>query len=172
MNLYMVGSLSLLAAAAVIYRGIRRLPGDTPWTIARQVLTGLLVFGLIGPLIGMVVVKILIPIPQLEWNFGGVQISYLIGGLPAMLCGVTAGTLKPNRPARALWPAMALTWAAGALYGFAFVLSIIGVDRVSSVGDAVRAGALPGLTAAIVCGLVFFGWPTTSNPGPAASTAD
>lgn len=159
MNLYLVGSIASVAAAAVITRALRRLPGDTPWTIARQVLTGLLIFGLIGPVIGMVVVKILIPLPQLEWNLDGVQISYLFGGLPAMLCGVTAGALKPTRPTRASWPVVMLTWAAGAAYGFAFLLSIIGMDRMSAAGDAIRAGALPGLTAAILCSILFFGRP-------------
>lgn len=163
MKLTLLGLIVLLAAAAVIHRSLRRDDGDTPLTLARQVLAGLLIYGLVGPLIGLVIVKLLIPIPQLTWDVDGVQIAYLIGGLPAMMCGVTAGAVKRRPPASASWPRFTLVCASGAVYSFAMLLSIIGVDRMSAAGDAIRAGAIPGLVAAIVCSLLFLRTPAKAG---------
>ncbi len=84
--------------------------------------------------------------------------------MPAVLCGVTAGAFKA---ARTSWRTPAWICVAGALYGFLFILSVFGAHRLGYVIDAAKAGALPGLAAAIVCTLLFYGRPQQAI-GPAA----
>ncbi|CAB3657902.1 MULTISPECIES: hypothetical protein [Achromobacter] len=164
MNLYLVGVIVLLAAAAVIYRCLHRRPDDTPGSITRTLITGALLYGVIGPPVGLLVVTLTMSIPQLMRDLEGLQVAYLVGGLPAVMCGVTAGALKPARSssswsAESTWPAFALACAAGAVYGFALVLAIVNSDSLRFAGEALRAGAAPGLAAAAVCTLLFHGRP-------------
>lgn len=160
MNLYLVGVIVLLAAAAVVYRCLHRRPDDTAWSITRTLLTGALLYGVIGPPIGLLVVTFTMPIPQLMRDLDGLHVAYLVGGIPAVMCGVTAGALKP---AHAAWAPFALACAAGAVYGFALVLSIVSTDSLRFAGEALRAGAAPGLAAAAVCTLLFHGRPGKTN---------
>jgi hypothetical protein len=164
MNQFLLALIVLLAAASVVYRYVRRRPHDTGRAIARDVLAGVAVYGLIGPLIGLLVVTFPISLPATLFSLDGVRTAYLFGAMPAVLCGVTAGAFKA---ARTSWRTPAWICVAGALYGFLFILSVFGAHRLGYVIDAAKAGALPGLAAAIVCTLLFYGRPRQAS-GPAA----
>ena len=156
MNLLLLALIVLLAGASVVYRCVRRRPQDSGRAIIRDVLAGVAVYGLIGPLIGLLVVTVTISLPATLFSLDGKRQAYLFGAMPAVLCGVTAGAFKP---ARTSWRTPAWVCVAGALYGFVFILSVFGAHRLGYVIDAGKAGALPGLAAAIVCTLLFYGRP-------------
>lgn len=156
MNLILLVLIALLAAASVVYRCVRRQPRDTGRSIARSVLAGALAFGLIGPPIGWLVVMATMTLPVTLYGFDGLRAAYLFGVAPAVLCGVTAGALKLSQPS---WPRLAWVCAAGTAYGFLFLLAAFGTARLAYAVDAIKAGALPGLAAAVVCTLLFHGVP-------------
>lgn len=156
MNLFLLGAIALLAAASVVYRCLRRKPGDTNRSIVRDVLAGAVVYGAIGPVIGLLEILLTIPIPDSLRSLDGVRAAYLFGATPAVLCGVTAGAFKPERLS---WRPFSLACVAGALYGFIFMLSVLGMDRRAYVANAFQLGALPSLAAAVVCTLLFHGRP-------------
>lgn len=156
MNLLLLVLIALLAAASVVYRCMRRQPGDTGRSITRKVAGGALAYGLIGPAIGLPVVMGTMTLPASLYSFDGLRAAYLFGAAPAVLCGVTAGALKL---AHASWSRMAWVCAAGTAYGFLFMLAVFGTARMAYVIDAVKVGALPSLVAAVVCTLLFHGVP-------------
>ncbi|MGH8818794.1 MAG: hypothetical protein ACREX5_19525 [Achromobacter pestifer] len=156
MNLLLLASIAVLAVASVVYRCLRRQPHDTNRSILRNVLAGVAVYGLVGPAIGLLGAIAILYIPDSLYSFDGVRAAYLFGATPAVLCGLTAGAFKP---AQAAWRPFAWVCGAGALYGFFFMLSILGMDRIGYVVEAFKAGALPGFAAAVVCTLLFHGRP-------------
>lgn len=153
----------LLAAASVAYRCLRRQPDDTGRSITRDGVGGALIYGLIGPAIGLPVVMGTMTLPVSLHSFDGLRAAYLFGAAPAVLCGVTAGALKL---AQASWPRLAWVCAAGTAYGFLFMLAVFGTARMAYVIAAINAGALPSLVAAAVCTLLFHGVPWKPRATP------
>ncbi|MFY0476265.1 hypothetical protein [Achromobacter marplatensis] len=163
MTLILLVLIALLAAASVAHRCLRRQPGDTGRSITRNVIAGALTYGLIGPAIGLLVVMGTMTLPVSLYSFDGLRAAYLFGAAPAVLCGVTAGALKP---AQSAWSRLAWVGAAGTAYGFLFMLAVFGTARMAYVIDAFKAGALPSLAAAVVCTLLFYGVPGKPRATP------
>ncbi|MDX3984650.1 hypothetical protein YH64_023660 [Achromobacter sp. LC458] len=154
MNVFLLGFPAVMTAAILIYRVARRHPAEPYRLLGLRVVTGGLLYAAIGPLIGLAVVPLVVKIPDSLQNLEGVWAAYLLGGLPALCCGMTAGALKRSAPS---WPVFAAVCGAGALYGFVFMLQLTGVDRLRSISDSLQIGALPSLVAAIAGSLLFLG---------------
>ncbi|CAB3864317.1 hypothetical protein [Achromobacter piechaudii] len=152
MNLFLFGFPIVMTVAVIVHACLRPRPGDTTRKLALRVLAGGLLYGAIGPALGLAVVPLTLTIPDSLQNITGLQVAYLIGGIPALMCGMTAGALK-RVPFD--WSVPAAVCGAGALYGYVFMLPIVGVDRIRSWTEALQIGALPGLAAAALCSIPF-----------------
>lgn len=158
---YGFGALLLaLTLGSIVYRRVRRSPGDTGRALARDLFAGAAVFAFVGPGVGMIVVAAVMTaavrsMDSLMMALYGLPWSYIYGLVPALLCGMTAGALKPAAPS---WRANLRMGAVGALYGFAFMLMFVGRDMAwRELGFPLVVGALPGAAGAVVAARVFYG---------------
>lgn len=83
---------------------------------------------------------------------------YIFGFVPALLCGVVAGALRPAHPS---WRACAGMALVGAVYGFVFLLGFISHNRPwqEDFGFPLTVGAAPGALSAFVCARLLYGKP-------------
>lgn len=164
--IYILGGLLLaFTLAAVVYRRRQRRPEDSGRAISRDMLSGAAIFAFVGPAIGMLVIAVTISIgaqdPEtLLFGLYGLPWAYLFGGVPALLCGMTAGALKPVAPS---WLAILRMGVIGSAYAFVFLLTF-GRDRsLASLGFPLFMGALPAAIAGLVCARLLYGRPAANR---------
>ncbi|UAN04209.1 hypothetical protein [Achromobacter mucicolens] len=161
--IYFVGALLLACTlAAAVYRRMQRRPADSGRAMSRDMLAGAAIFAFMGPAVGMLVMAVVISIgaqdPELLlFGLYGLPWAYLFGGIPALLCGMTAGALKPAAPS---WLAILRMGLIGAAYAFVFLLTFGTRDRsLAALGFPLFMGALPAAVAGLACARVLYGKP-------------
>ncbi|MFY0476583.1 hypothetical protein [Achromobacter marplatensis] len=184
MRLFLVLGLLLLGIlAAVGYRFRRPRPDDTRRRIVSDLVAGGIMYAFVAPAVGGVALMIGVAIVTLEGQnlitaIFGLPWFYVFGIVPALLCGIVAGALKPVRPT---WPALGMMTGVGALCGFLF-LSGFGSREFqwTELLFPFVVGALPGMVGAFLCTVWFYGWPgrgrastvDTANTADTVSTAN
>ncbi|MGB3432885.1 hypothetical protein [Achromobacter sp.] len=172
-----VGILLLGVFAAIAYRWKRQRAADASGRrLGSDLLAGGALFGVAAPAIGGagVITGLTLATRDPEtllMLLYGLPWFYLFGFVPALLCGVVAGAL---RPARSSWLACAGMAAIGALYGFVFLLGFGIHDRPwqELLGFPLTVGAAPGAVSAFLCARTFYGKPRgRSAPGGDAPQA-
>lgn len=163
MRPYLVLGLLLLGTlAAVAYRFRHPKPDDTRRRIVSDLVAGGLMYAFIAPAIGgaalMLALSAVTRDPQnLVVAVLGLPWFYVFGIVPALLCGIVAGALKPVLPT---WPALGMMTVAGGLYGFLFLAAIGSQDfRWADLLFPLSVGALPGIVGSLLCTYWFFGRP-------------
>ncbi|MGE8658875.1 MAG: hypothetical protein ACN6O8_19205 [Achromobacter sp.] len=160
MLLFSIGALALLSLAVLAWRIVRRPPGQTPGGIARAAAGGAALHLFMGPPIGVLVLWLMLSVAarsaeHLVTSILLIPWSYLVGGVPALLCGLVAGACTP---AAVSWRSYCGTALLGGLYGTVFILGV-----AMREGDWIAltfpllAGGVPGLIAGAVCGRVLYG---------------
>lgn len=170
--IYILGALLLaLTLAAVVYRRRQRRPADSGRAIAGDMLAGAAIFAFVGPAAGMIVIAVTVSIAardpeSLLFGLYGLPWAYLFGGIPALVCGMTAGALKPASPS---WMAIVRMGIIGAGYAFLFLATFGGPDRVQDgMTFALYMGALPGAVAGLLCARILYGR-TGRKAGPGST---
>lgn len=163
MRLYLVLGLLLLGiAAAVVYRLRRPRPDDTRRRIISDLVAGAIMYAFTAPAIGGIALMIGVAIATLEAQnlmtaIFGLPWFYVFGVVPALLCGIVAGALKPARPS---WGALGTMTVAGGLYGFLFLAGFGSREfQWTELLFPAFVGALPGMVGAFLCTVWFYGWP-------------
>ncbi|MFD4838497.1 hypothetical protein ACFWP0_13400 [Achromobacter sp. NPDC058515] len=158
---YAFGALLLaLTLGAAVYRRMQRRPGDSARAMAGDMVAGAAIYAFVGPAVGMAVIALITAIAarsleSLMMALYGLPWSYLFGIVPALLCGLAAGALKPLAPS---WRANLRMGLLGALYGFAFILVFAHRDLSwSKLGLPLYMGALPGAAAGLICARLLYG---------------
>ncbi len=161
--IYLFGALLLgCTLAAAVYRRLQRRAEDSGRAMSRDMLAGAAIFAFMGPAVGMLVMAVTIAIgsqdpEMLLFGLYGLPWAYIFGGIPALLCGMTAGALKPIAPN---WLAILRMGLIGAAYAFIFLMTFGGQDRtLKSLGFPLFMGALPAAVAGLLCARVFYGKP-------------
>ncbi|MBB1592620.1 hypothetical protein [Achromobacter sp. UMC46] len=161
-----LGALLLATLAAVARRFWRPRPDDTRRRIFSDLLAGGIIYAFAAPAIGGIgVVLALAAItldPQtLMMMLYGLPWFYLFGAVPALLCGVVAGALRPARPA---WRDYARLALVGGLFGFSFLAAFTHRDMEwSDLMFALCVGGLTGLVSAFLCAYWFYGKPQLAD---------
>ena len=163
MRPYLVLGLLLLGTlAAVGYRVRHPKPGDTRRRILSDLAAGGIMYAFVAPAVGgatlMLALSAVSRDPQnLMLTVLGLPWFYFFGIVPALLCGIVAGALKP---ARSTWPALGMMTAAGGLFGFLFLAAFGSRDFTwTDLLFPLSVGALPGIVGALLCTYWFFGRP-------------
>ena len=154
--IYLIGALLLACTlAAAVYRRMQRRPADSGRAMSRDMLAGAAIFAFMGL---AVVISIGAQDPELLlFGLYGLPWAYLFGGIPALLCGMTAGALKPAAPS---WLAILRMGLIGAAYAFVFLLTFGTRDRsLAALGFPLVMGALPAALAGLACARVLYGKP-------------
>lgn len=165
--------LLALTLAAALYRHRQRRPGDSGRAIGRDMLAGGAIFAFVGPAVGMFAIAVAMSIgtgdPQsLMFALYGLPWAYIFGIVPALLCGMTAGALKP---AGRKWPAILRMGVIGAAYAFAFLTTFGSQGRSwAELGFPLFMGAMPGAIAAMVCARILYG--KQPKPGTPAAVPE
>lgn len=163
MLLLIVGVLAALSLTALLWRIWRRPAGKTAGDILRGAAGGAGLFLALGPPAGTVVFALFITIAghdleslkNLPMMIFLVPYSYLFGGVPALLCGVAAGAI---RPARVSWRSYCWAGLLGGLYATAFQAGLASRDFTwSEFHVLLLLGGLPGLAGAVVCARILYG---------------
>ncbi len=163
MNPYIsIGILLLGVFAAIAYRWQRRRTMDAAGRrLGSDLLAGGALFAVAAPAIGGAGVIIGLTAatrdPEtLLMLLYGLPWFYLFGFVPALLCGIVAGAL---RPARSSWSACVGMAAVGALYGFVFLLGFGVHERPwqELLGFPLTVGAAPGAVSALLCARILYG---------------
>ncbi|MCD0499355.1 hypothetical protein LP085_21020 [Achromobacter sp. MY14] len=171
MKLIITAAVLLLATvASIIYRVTRRSPDDTGHRIRSDLFAGGLMFAFIAPAIGGIAVTLVLSaISQTPRNLMimvfGLPWFYLFGVIPALLCGVVAGAL---RPVQSTWAALGKIALVGLVFGMGSFLPFSG--REAAVGDVVFpffVGGLPGMLSGFLCAYWFYGKPGSVRPASA-----
>ncbi|WP_242702791.1 MULTISPECIES: hypothetical protein [Achromobacter] len=165
-----IGILLLGVFAAIAYRWQRQRTADaTGRRLGSDLLAGGALYAVAAPAIGGAGVILGLTAatrdPEtLLMLLYGLPWFYLFGFVPALLCGVVAGAL---RPARSSWLACVGMAAVGALFGFVFLLGFGTHERPwqELLGFPLTVGALPGAVSAFVCARIFYG-KSRSNSAP------
>lgn len=165
--LYIIGALLLaLTLGSVVYRRKQRRSGDSTRAIGRDVLAGAAIFAFVGPAVGIMVIALTMAVAAwspdgLMFGIFGLPWAYLFGIVPALLCGMTAGALKPLAPS---WRAILRMGAIGAAYAFIFLLTFGGRELSwSSTLFPLYMGALPAAVAGLVCARLLYGKPAAAR---------
>lgn len=165
--LYITGAVLLaLTLGSVVYRRAQRRAGDSGRTIGRDVVAGAAIFAFVGPAVGIVVIALTMAVAarsadSLMFGIFGLPWAYIFGIVPALLCGMTAGALKPLAPS---WLAILRMAVIGAVYAFAFLLTFGGRDLSwSSALFPLYMGALPAAIAGLVCARLLYGKPAPTR---------
>jgi hypothetical protein len=160
---YLIGALLLaFTLAAVVYRRMQRRPADSGRAMSRDMLAGAAIFAFVGPAVGMLVIAVTISIgaqdpESLLFGLYGLPWAYIFGGVPALLCGMTAGALKPVAPS---WLAILRMGLIGAAYAFVFLLTFGRPERsLASLGFPLFMGAMPAAVAGLLCARLLYGKP-------------
>lgn len=154
--------LLALTLGPVVYRRMQRRPGDSGRAMAGDMVAGAAIYAFLGPAMGMAVVALIMTIGArsmdgLMLGLYGLPWAYLFGAVPALLCGLAAGALKPLAPS---WRANLRMAALGAVYAFTFLLMFSRRDvSWSELGFPLYMGALPGAAAALLCARLLYGKP-------------
>lgn len=158
-----IGILSLITLAFAAYRWTRRLgPDDTNRRVRSDLVAGGILFAFFAPAIGGIAVTLAISVIALEpknlmMMVFGLPWFYIFGGVPALLCGIVAGALRPDRPT---WRSYVKVAIVGSLFGIGFLLSFSGANR--EWRDALFpliVGGVPGMISAFLCSVWFYGKP-------------
>lgn len=164
---YAFGALLLaLTLGSAVYRRMQRRAGDSGRAMAGDMVAGAAIYAFVGPAMGMVVIALITTIAarspeSLSFALYGLPWAYVFGIVPALLCGLTAGALKPLAPS---WRANLRMGALGALYAFTFLLMFTRRDTSwSELGFPLYMGALPGAAAALVCSRLLYGKPAPTR---------
>lgn len=174
MKLIITAAILLLATvASVVYRVTRRSPDDTGHRIRSDIFAGGLMFAFIAPAIGGIAVTLVLSVlsqtPQnLMIMVFGLPWFYLFGVIPALLCGIVAGAL---RPVRSNWKALGKVALVGLVFGMGAFLPFSGRD--AAVRDMVFplfVGGLPGMLAGFLCAYWFYGKPGSVRPANAEAS--
>lgn len=162
-----VSFLTLAALAFVAYRYAQRAPGDTPRRIGSDVLAGAIMFALFAPAIGGAAVTITISAiamapKNLMMLIFGLPWFYIFGAVPALLCGVVAGAL---RPARASWWSYAKVALVGGVFGVGFVQGFTSREfEWQELNGALAIGGPAGVLSAFLCSMWLYGKPGSTRP--------
>ncbi|CAB3930404.1 hypothetical protein [Achromobacter insolitus] len=150
--------------AAIAYRRKRQRAMDTAGRrLGSDLVAGGALYGVAAPPIGGAGVvmgltaatrdpeTLLMLVYALPW-------FYIFGFVPALLCGVVAGALRPAHPS---WRACAGMALVGAVYGFVFLVGFISHNRPwqEELGFPLTVGAAPGAVSAFLCARLFYGRP-------------
>ncbi|QKH36885.1 hypothetical protein FOC84_18865 [Achromobacter pestifer] len=174
MNPYISTGILLLGVfAAIAYRRKRQRTMDTAGRrIGSDLVAGGALYGVAAPPIGGAGVVItltaltrdpetlLMLVYALPW-------FYIFGFVPALLCGIVAGALRPAHPS---WRACAGMALVGAVYGVVFLLGFISHNRPwqEEFGFPLTVGAAPGALSAFLCARMLYG----KSRGRGASGSD
>lgn len=163
MNLYTsVGILLLGVFSAIAYRWKRRAPDEARRRLGTDLVAGGSLFALAAPAIGgtaviTVMAALTRELETLLMLVYGLPWFYIFGFVPALLCGLVAGALRPARPS---WLACAGMAAVGALYGSVFLLGFGSQGRSwTELGFPLTMGGAPGALSAFLCARLFYGKP-------------
>lgn len=165
--IYISGALLLaLTLGSVVYRRMQRREGESARAIGRDVVAGAAIYAFVGPAVGIVVIAL--SMAAVTWSADslmfavfGLPWSYIFGIIPALLCGMTAGALKPVAPS---WLAILRMGVIGAIYAFAFLLTFGGRDLTwSSTLFPLYMGALPAAIAGLLCARLLYGKPAATR---------
>lgn len=163
MRPYLVLGLLLLGTlAAVGYRVRHPKPDDTRRRILSDLVAGGIMYAFVAPAVGgatlMLALSAVSRDPQnLMLTVLGLPWFYVFGIVPALLCGIVAGALKP---ARSTWLALGMMTAAGGLFGFLFLAAFGSRDFTwADLLFPLSVGVLPGIVGALLCTYWFFGRP-------------
>lgn len=171
------GTLLLGALAAIAYRRKRQRAMDTAGRrLGSDLVAGGALYGVAAPPIGGAAViialtaatrdpeNLLMLVYALPW-------FYIFGFVPALLCGIVAGALRPAHPS---WRAYAAMGLVGAVYGFVFLVGFISQGRPwqEELGFPLTIGAAPGALSAFLCARLLYGKPgRRGEPGEKAPQA-
>ena len=117
-------------------------------------LKGIVLFGLLGPAIGMLVIALPALVMLSGWSSDSllalIPAVYFIGGIPAAICGLLAGTVRTrlNRLQGSI-----VAGVTGSACSVAYYLLVFGHN---AIGRAVALIAAAGLISGLGCGIVFF----------------
>jgi len=123
-------------------------------------LKGIALFGLLGPAIGMFVIALPVMVILTGWSLGSflalIPAVYFIGGIPAAICGLLAGTVR-TRLTRLQGSVVAA--AIGSVCSVGYYLLVFGSH---ALGRALALIAAAGFISGLACGIVFFARPNDS----------
>ncbi|CAB5511664.1 hypothetical protein LMG26857_00952 [Achromobacter anxifer] len=169
MNPYISVAILLVGVfAAIAYRRAQRdAPGQAGRRLGGDLVSGGALYGVAAPPIGGAGVilaltaitrdpeTLLMLVYALPW-------FYIFGFVPALLCGIVAGALRPAQPS---WLACAGMALIGAVYGFVFLLGFGSSNRPwqESFGFCLSIGAAPGAFSAFLCARLLYGKPGRRN---------
>lgn len=163
-----VGILILATLAAIAWRLTRRHgPHDTGRRIGSDLVAGGILFACFAPGIGGIAVTLVVSAIALDPKnlmmvVFGLPWFYVFGAVPALLCGVVAGALRPERP---LWRSYAKVAIVGGLFGTAFVQAFSSKHvEVQNLLFALSVGGLPGMLSAFLCSYGYYGKPGSQRP--------
>ena len=128
-----------------------------------SLLRAILVFGLVGPLIGLICVAIQDPaglVFKPSLLLGLLIFAYAIGLAPALATGLVAWTMRYRLRRYLGGP---VCGAVGMLAAAFFLAST--PYSVQSLSDGLQLGMIPGGVAGFVCGLLYF-WPPNNSFKP------
>jgi len=165
--LYITGAVLLaLTLCSIVYRRMQRRDGESGRAIGRDVAAGAAIYAFVGPAVAIFVIAVSMAIITLSPNnlmfaLFGLPWSYIFGIVPALLCGMIAGALKPLAPS---WTAIVRMGFIGAVFAFAFLLTFGGRDLTwSSTVFPLYMGALPGSIAGLLCARLLYGKPAPTR---------
>lgn len=170
--LLVVGVLLLATLAAVAHRFRRRRPDDTRGRIASDLLAGGLIYTFAAPAIGGAAVVLGVTaasrdLENLMMAIYGLPWFYIFGALPALLCGIVAGALRPTLPS---WRYYCLIALVGGLFGTLFLAGFSNRERQwSELLFPLSMGGLPGLVGGFLCTYWFYGKRRAATP-PGSAT--
>lgn len=120
-------------------------------------LKGMALFGLLGPAIGMLVIALPALVILGGWSSGSflalIPAVYFIGGIPAVICGLLAGTVRTSLTRL---QGSVVAGVAGSVCSVGYHLLVFGHH---AIGRAVVLIAAAGFISGLACGFVFFAPP-------------
>ena len=132
-------------------------------------LKGLALFGLLGPAIGMLVIALPAMVIISGWSLPSllalIPAVYFIGGIPAAICGLLAGTVRTSLTRL---QGSVVAGVMGSACSVGYYLLVFGHN---ALGRAVALIAAAGFISGLACGIVFFARPTRST-GPSRISGD
>ena len=137
-----------------------------------NILKGALLFGLLGPAIGLLMVVVPIMAMTSAWSLNAflllIPAAYFTGGIPAVITGAILGTTRSKL--HGLW-AYLLAAVVGALCSASYYL-IVAARGGPDLRQMGLLFVLPGLAAGLVCGYIFLKPPNNSfKPKPLRGSA-
>ena len=134
-------------------------------------LKGIALFGLLGPVIGLLTVVLLAMASTSDWSFNSLALlipaAYFIGGVPAVVCGLLAGLIR----ARLHGVTGCLAAGVGGAVCSASYYLLMSIHGNSDY-PVIALFAVAGFIAGIVCGIIFLTLPNNSfKPKPLRGSA-